>query len=119
MRISDWSSDVCSSDLRIQAGFVITERCCVDGLDVQRGNDAALSEIAEQRDLPTGLARDLAITAAEQDVGLDADGLQFLDRVLCRLRLQFPGGGNPGNQGQVDEQAPLRDRKSTRLNSSH
>src|SRR3546814_7272324 len=86
MRISDWSSDVCSSDLRefrirpdidaevpihlrIQAGFVITERCCVDGLDVQRGNDAALSEIAEQRDLPTGLAQDLAIRSEERRVG--------------------------------------------------
>ena len=46
----------------------------------------------------------LAVAAAEQDVGLDADFAQFLDRVLGRLGLQFAGGADIGDQGEVDIQ---------------
>jgi hypothetical protein len=35
----------------------------------------------------------MAVGAAQQDVGLDADLAQFLDRVLGRLGLQLAGGG--------------------------
>src|SRR5690606_3264942 len=37
------------------------------------------------------------------DVRLDADGAQFLDRVLRRLGLHLAGGLEEGQQGQVDE----------------
>jgi hypothetical protein len=47
-------------------------------------------------------ARNLAVGAAQQDVGLDADLAQFLDRVLGRLGLEFAGRGDPGHQRQVD-----------------
>ncbi len=40
--------------------------------------------------------------AAQEDVGLDADGAQFLDAVLGRLGLDLAGGLDEGHQGQVD-----------------
>ena len=43
--------------------------------------------------------------AAQQDVGLDTDGAQFLDAVLGRLGLQFLRGGDPGHQRDVHEDA--------------
>ena len=41
--------------------------------------------------------------AAEQDVGLDSDGEHLLHRVLRGLGLQLLRGGDPRNQGDVDE----------------
>ncbi len=40
--------------------------------------------------------------AAQEDIGLDADGAQFLDAVLGRFGLDLPGGLDEGHQGQVD-----------------
>ena len=42
-----------------------------------------------------------AVGADEKDVGRDADGAQFLDRVLRRLGLQLAGGRDVGHQRQV------------------
>jgi hypothetical protein len=42
------------------------------------------------------------VGAAQQDVGLDADLAQLLDRVLGRLGLQLAGGRDVGHQRQVD-----------------
>ena len=44
-----------------------------------------------------------ALRAAQQDVGLDADGEQFLDRVLRGLGLQLLRGGDPRHQREVHE----------------
>ena len=46
--------------------------------------------------------RDFAVGAHQQDIGLNADRLQFLDRMLGRLGLQFAGGRDIGHQRQVD-----------------
>jgi len=40
---------------------------------------------------------------AQENVGLDADGAQLLDRMLGRLGLQFAGGFDIGHQRQVHE----------------
>ena len=45
----------------------------------------------------------MAVGAAEQDVGLDADGEHFLDGVLGGLGFQLLRGGDPGNERDVDE----------------
>src|SRR3546814_11366347 len=74
MRISDWSSDVCSSDLaddvlplvevreppdvqpevaehlNVEAFFVIVDRHLIDRVDVERRDDGLGPDVAEQRD---------------------------------------------------------------------
>ena len=49
--------------------------------------------------------RQLALRAAQQHVGLDADAAQLVDRVLRRLRLQLAGVADVGHERQVDEHA--------------
>ena len=44
-----------------------------------------------------------AVGAAEQNVGLDADGEQLLDGVLRGLGFQLLRGGDPGNERDVNE----------------
>ena len=78
------------------------QRHLVDRLHVEGGEDRARVDVAEERDLVLHVLGDLAIRAAQQDVGLDADLAQLLDRVLGRLGLQLAGGGDVGDQGEVD-----------------
>src|SRR3546814_2521190 len=108
MRISDWSSDVCSSDLVAAA------------LDEEAG-DAAGAEQREggvERDMAVGVGRHLRHLDAGLPIGLEAGRLVALvghqqRRVLGRARHQVMGERQP--QAAIDHQ----DRKSTRLNSSH
>src|SRR6185437_6954727 len=79
----------------------------IDRVDVERRNDPRLAQVAEQRDLLARARRDRPIAAAEQDVGLDAEAEQFLDRVLRRLCLELAGRGDPRHQGQMNEERPL------------
>ena len=60
------------------------DRGCVDALDHGFGRD-----IAELGYLASHSRRDITLAAQHQDVGLDADGLQLLHRVLRRLGLQL------------------------------
>src|SRR3546814_4618711 len=112
MRISDWSSDVCSSDLRQAYGFaelVVVEHACTSGavlVDMVRQVDRA--EVAHGGFLG---GRDL------EDLGAQ---VRQVDHVAG------PGGLVAGAVAGVLERHPavagLRqraDRKSTRLNSSH
>ena len=64
---------------------------------------ALLFDVAEGGDLLLDLAAEVAVGAAEQDVGLDADGEQLLDGVLRGLGLELLRGGDPGNQREVDK----------------
>jgi hypothetical protein len=81
---------------------VVGERHLVDRGHVARLNHRRLADIAEQGQLAPLLARDRPVAAAEQDVGLDADGAQLGDRVLGGLGLQLAGGGDEGQKRQVD-----------------
>ena len=63
---------------------------------------ALFAHIAEQRQLAALFLRDFAVGAHQQDVRRDADGAQFLDRMLGRLGLQLACGRNVGHQRQVD-----------------
>ena len=89
--------------LRVEALAVIGQRHVVDGGDVQRLDHRLRPHVAEQRDLPALRRRHLAVAAAQQDVGLDADRAQLLHRVLRRLGLQLAGARDERHQGQVDE----------------
>src|SRR3546814_2589794 len=108
MRISDWSSDVCSSDLAdivlaldIAVGGDVIDRAAAAG---RRDRDAR-RELVGQRPRDRGL-RLFEIEIADADLGL---ALEFEGRLVGR---DVDRAG-----GRV--LAVKRDRKSTRLNSSH
>src|SRR3546814_5964839 len=111
MRISDWSSDVCSSDL---AADVTARVVLLEGRSIEPGNEAL---VRLQLDRPIGaLARDRFILrdqSAQHTIG----GGRIID--------PFPplrGARRPDRLamlGALDEDDPVPDRKSTRLNSSH
>src|SRR3546814_5721074 len=104
MRISDWSSDVCSSDLV--------------GLAAMRGDRAARQRDRERHVLAA--AAEPRVREA-QTPGRDEAG-HDLDRRLA-IAGQFGDAVGDPRKRRLEERlaifALLADRKSTRLNSSH
>src|SRR3546814_2599843 len=103
MRISDWSSDVCSSDLLAAS----------PGLTLPVAEEARLSNgirvvFSPRRKVPTV---DMAIVF---DAGTAADAPD--KKGLGGFTLQLMGDGPAGLTAQALEE---QERKSTRLNSSH
>ena len=64
----------------------------------QRDNRAGL-DVAEESDLGDDVLADGQVGAAEDDVGLDADGAQLFDGVLGGLGLELGGGGDLAEGG--------------------
>ena len=91
-----------AENLGVEPGRVIGLGHRIDVVDVERLDHRALAHVAEQAELAPLLLRDRAVGAAQQDVGLDADRAQLLDRVLGRLGLELAGAGDEGQQGEVD-----------------
>src|SRR3546814_8729824 len=124
MRISDWSSDVCSSDLRQLLRIEADPAPSVCEVDRATGMD--LEDIVSP-----GLDADILRPAPTHLEGLaGAIGrriAQFLARrihsiidcELERLALDASFGDQSGLNALVDSLARVSDRKSTRLNSSH
>src|SRR3546814_8304012 len=97
MRISDWSSDVCSSDLHIDAGHAFVGKT---GAQIDHQPLVAIAiEIEIHPDLV-----DPAERQEIQAVLVETFGHRPLLRSAAAVDL---------------DQAPHGDRKSTRLNSSH
>ncbi len=71
---------------------------------VSAGMTRVGGDVGEQRDLLADLVADRVVGAQDDDVGLDADPAQLLDRVLRRLRLELARGGQRGEQRHVDIQ---------------
>src|SRR3546814_9062535 len=99
MRISDWSSDVCSSDLL--------------GLVVGVGVDHVVEDGLNCRDL-------LGLHGGEQDhaaavVSATATGVLALGALVSVVVI----AARPRDEGEGEERDHQSDRKSTRLNSSH
>src|SRR3546814_9556281 len=112
MRISDWSSDVCSSDLKDEDD---------DGIEDANEGSAVVRSLGEAPAMRIGAAdRDVTIGAVAgtgTDFGLIIDGTVVGSGVYAgkdATGLQIGGLG-----GAVDISGGARDRKSTRLNSSH
>src|SRR3546814_6732195 len=104
MRISDWSSDVCSSDLLCRA----LARIHVDrGLALEVAGDAGAAFRGERQDLEEMLGNlvDNACKWAHSRVRVSA----AVQGARLRLTIEDDGKGL----------AEAEDRKSTRLNSSH
>src|SRR3546814_1848042 len=138
MRISDWSSDVCSSDLRQALGIgtrIDITRTRFDGADTRR------LRIGADRDLGTRTERDAGLEfldpalTGEQRVGQrgrarDIDNIDIISArtgVVERLRgdeLAIGISVQIAAFAAVERIVALAaedevDRKSTRLNSSH
>src|SRR3546814_7816754 len=114
MRISDWSSDVCSSDLagRPEGGSDRPR----DRRD--RPSTATASVRAAGRTLDNESRPSLGFIGVIYDPHL---AIRFLSRTLAPI-IDNPmtnGGGYMRLRGQVISATQRRDRKSTRLNSSH
>ena len=88
--------------LVVEAGGVIGLGHRVDVVDVARLDHGAFAHVAEQAELAPLLLRDLAVGAAQQDIRLDADRAQFLDRMLGRLCLQLAGARDERQQRQMN-----------------
>src|SRR3546814_3792205 len=109
MRISDWSSDVCSSDLALRG----------ERIDIGRPG---------QTDRIGPRLRALLKREAEPDRGLARCACdQDLTRPILALLLELVGD-QPADQEQWSEHRPivmvrgaiaLQDRKRTRLNTNH
>src|SRR3546814_8841687 len=113
MRISDWSSDVCSSDLYKQSGGVSTYKVDVDwtvtdGVRLRGGYQRAIRapNVGELYTATTGLY---------PTIGLIANG----GGDPCDIRSSFRTGSNGADVRDICVAQGMPDRKSTRLNSSH
>src|SRR3546814_8915959 len=128
MRISDWSSDVCSSDLELRRWLLGPES---RARGRRRGLAARLMDVASYDE--QGAAAIEAIIRAARDLPSEgwlarlAEGDPFgpIERLLAEVRgtalarasAQDAGYGIETEVAELD--ASLVDRKSTRLNSSH
>ena len=88
--------------LVVQALLVIAGGNSIDRFDVQRRNHRLVLNVAEQRNLAPLRLRDGAVRSTKQQVGLNTNVQQFLDRVLSGLRLQFAGRRNVWDERQMD-----------------
>src|SRR3546814_7469928 len=114
MRISDWSSDVCSSDLFLLSIGVLDDLEAVEELDdLAEGFAVVLDDLA-------GFALGCVLDGDDLLAGTSGTDLRGVEAeigdgdLFDRLRL---GGHDPleGGVAGLDH----ADRKSTRLNSSH
>ena len=63
----------------------------VDVGDVDRGDHGLGVDVGEERDLVADVLGERLGRAADEDVGMDTDAAQLVDRVLGGLRLQLAG----------------------------
>src|SRR3546814_1398047 len=113
MRISDWSSDVCSSDLISSAGQHVA--VCDNGtlISMKRGAHGKPAHLVHTAYTPPG-AKALAVVTAESFVDPSPPPLEaptITRRWFADLLLTFGAG--------FLLVSVFIDRKSTRLNSSH
>src|SRR3546814_3161203 len=120
MRISDWSSDVCSSDLSaFAANSTRRRRCYCSQYVLESGADGIRLGEQMKRTLFTGaLALGLATAAGASGIGnYDAFWAQH-DNTSIAAQAASPHYES-ALRGSTFLWADRRDRKSTRLNSSH
>src|SRR3546814_2755042 len=117
MRISDWSSDVCSSDLSKTAlGAVHSEETAHFGQNAIEG--ARLVAIASLDDIAMHRVAGPDDRMAFALNGADEPGQARFDLIMSIARDERHASRLPTGIEQV-KHAQQRDRKSTRLNSSH
>ena len=80
----------------------------VNGIRVQQGDHRPLLHVGEQGNLLARALFDIHRAAAQQDIGLQANGAQLFHRVLGGFGLDLAGSGDEGDQGQVHQQCAGR-----------
>src|SRR5581483_8505122 len=90
------------ADERVEALLLQDLRHEVDVGDVGARDDRARIDVGEERDLVADVARELLVRAADDDVRMDTDAPQLVDRMLRRLRLQLAGGLDERDERDVD-----------------
>src|SRR3546814_9749845 len=120
MRISDWSSDVCSSDLE-RLGARPAQAAPLVHLEIAAALVVAAVEVLGLRDAALGRRcakgiEDLPRQALRLDAPLAAAAVAFVAALVVVLRALEVGQDLVPAPAGVAE---LADRKSTRLNSSH
>src|SRR3546814_4959738 len=126
MRISDWSSDVCSSDLIRRMELINLTLTDIDAdrgtLMVRQGKgkkdrmipigERALAWIEKYRD---DVRPELAVGQDDGTLFLTTLGEAFVPNRMTQLVRNYVDAADIGKRGSCH----LLDRKSTRLNSSH
>ena len=90
------------ADDRVEALGVQRRRNLVDRIGVGRRDDGLRGHVGEQRDLAPVAVLQRPVDAAQDDVGLNADLAQLLDRVLRRLGLHLARGGDVRHEREMD-----------------
>src|SRR6185437_4918026 len=95
------------ADFAVESFKVIGVGHVIDGVDVDRLDDAGFAHVAEERDLAALAFRQRPIAPAQQDVRLDAEAEQLLHGMLRRLGLGLARRGYPRHQRQMDIERAL------------
>src|SRR3546814_4392885 len=105
MRISDWSSDVCSSDLHLQE---------IGGAGIARG-----SEVGDRLHLLLRIADAARDNRAAETARSGVEHPAARCQVVGKAVVQHVAGAKASGEKRALQPPEARDRKSTRLNSSH
>src|SRR3546814_1889699 len=114
MRISDWSSDVCSSDL-MRNHTLMQTIARANRVFPDKDNGLIVDYIGVFRNLEKALA---IYGAANAEVGVDSP-IQDVEALVAALSEAIDAVVEVCSTNGVDLIALREDRKSTRLNSSH
>ena len=96
------------ADLDVKALLGEMSRHVVDRGQVGVLEDVVGRHVAEARDLGAQAGAHLAVRAADDEVGLQAERAHLAHGVLRGLGLELVGGGDVGHQAHVDEAAVRR-----------
>src|SRR3546814_5196616 len=116
MRISDWSSDVCSSDLIVNISSGLT-RIIMANRAAYATMKAAVETMTKYMAFELGERRIAVNCVAPGAIATDFSGGVVRDNP--DVAKAIAGMTALGRPGQPDDIGPMIDRKSTRLNSSH
>src|SRR3546814_280283 len=137
MRISDWSSDVCSSDLRARSKPSIIlgehdrehaprERCVRWIFRSEFEGGIIIVDLEEDAFAPKIEGAEVSFRAVAGAKVIPADGGEefslgndFTNRVFFACETSEAGAGHDKASGRIETLAATVDRKSTRLNSRH
>ena len=89
----------------VKAFLVELEGHFINIVHIHRREHGVLIHIAEQGDLAAQFFRNALLAAAQNNIGLNADGEQFLDAVLGGLGFVLARSAQVGNQRKVNVEA--------------
>src|SRR3546814_19603810 len=113
MRISDWSSDVCSSDL-IQASGGLADADIdkmVKDAEAHAAEDKKKRALVEARNHADGLVHSTEKTLAEHGDKIDDGEKQAIESDIAELKTEMEGDADNTHKDQTDAPAREQERK--------